>query len=83
MISYTMSCSDSMTTNTFTQCLVILMTLCMLCKIFVMNGILQVDTVIDLSEQSQNDPVGSSSTAERCVAHTITIIALRPPKWPW
>ena len=47
-------------------------------KIFVLNGILQVDTVIDLSEQSQNDPVGSSGTAERCVAHTITIIALKP-----
>lgn len=36
------------------------------------------DTVIDLSEQSQNDPAGSSSTAERCIAHTITIIALKP-----
>ena len=47
-------------------------------KIFVLNGIFQVDTVIDLSEQSQNDPAGSSSTAERCIAHTITIIALKP-----
>ena len=34
MVSYTTSCNDSMTTSTFTQCLVILMTLCMLRFLF-------------------------------------------------
>ena len=47
-------------------------------KFFALNGIFQVDTVIDLSEQSQNDPVGSSSTTEGCVTHAIIIIAPLP-----
>ena len=50
----------------------------MYANFFALNGIFQVDTVIDLSEQSQNDPVGSSSTAEGCVTHAITITAPLP-----